>query len=119
MANPNIRNVATLIGNSVAQNATTTFADFVSNAAASNTLYRITTLSASNLDGTNAQNVSIDFVRSSINYAIVRGVTIPAGSTLVPVTKDSSIYLKEGDKLQVRASTNSNVQIFCSFEELS
>jgi len=119
MANPNIRNVVTLVGNTVVQNATTVFANLVINSASSGKICRITTINASNLDGTTAQNVSIDLVRSSASYSVVRGVTIPAGSTLVPITKDNSLYLLEGDVLQSKASANASVQIVCSFEELS
>ena len=119
MANPNIRNVVTLLGNTVVQNATTVFANLVVNAASSGKIVKINTINASNLDGTNAQNVSIDLVRSSASYSVVRGVTIPAASTLVPVSRENGLYLLEGDTLQSRASTNSNVQIICSFDELS
>jgi len=119
MANPNIRQLTTLTGNTAVQNVTTVFADLVSNAAASNSIYRITMLSASNLNETTSQNVSVDLVRSSASYSLIRGATVPAGSTLVPVTKDSAIYLTEGDKLQSKASANANIQIICSYEVLS
>lgn len=119
MANPNIRNVVTLVGNTVVQNATTVFANLVVNSASSGKILRIGTISASNLDGTNSQNVSVDLVRSSASYSVVRGVTIPAASTLIPVSRELGLYLLEGDTLQTKASTNSNVQIVCSFDELS
>jgi len=119
MANPNIRQLVTMTGNTAVQNSTTAFANLVSNDAASNSVYRITMLSASNLDTANTQNVSIDLVRNSASYSFVRGATIPAGASLVAISKYSAMYLVEGDTIQCKASTNSNVQIICSYEVLS
>jgi hypothetical protein len=119
MANPNIRQLVTMTGNTAVMNATTEFANLVSNAADSNSIYRIITLSASNLDIAASQNVSVDLLRSSASYSFIRGATIPAGASLVAVSKDSSLYLVEGDVLQCKAGTNSNVQIICSYEVLS
>jgi hypothetical protein len=39
-------------------------------------------------------------------------------STLVLIGKDAPLYLIEGDTLQARASTNSSIQVVCSYEVL-
>jgi hypothetical protein len=119
MANPNIVNVTTIYGETAVLEATTANANVVQNSSGSNQIYKINSLFASNLNGSSTMDINIDLIRSSNNFALVRNVTIPYNSTIIPISKDSSIYLKEGDALQVSASSNSNVQVICSYEVIA
>ena len=116
MSNPNIRNLTTLTGNTAVAGLTTSNVDIVVNGVASNTLLKIVNLSVSNITGVNNESISVDLVRGGVAYSAARGVTVPMNSTLVLMGKDAPLYLIEGDKLQARASTNSSIQVVCSYE---
>jgi len=118
MSNPNIRNLTTLTGNTAVASLTTSSIDIVANGAASNTLLKIVNFAASNITGVNNESISVDLVRSGVAYSTARSVTVPMNSTLVLIGKDAPLYLIEGDTLQARASTNSSIQIVCSYEVL-
>lgn len=119
MANPNIRQLVTMTGNTAVMNVTTANANLISNGAATNSIYRIVMLTAANITDAFNANVSIDLVRNSASYGLIRGLTVPFNGAITVITKDSALYLVEGDTIQCRASANANVQIICSYEVLA
>jgi pyruvate/2-oxoacid:ferredoxin oxidoreductase beta subunit len=119
MANPNIVNVTTIYGETAVLAATTANANVVQNAAASNQIYKINSLFASNLNDASDMDVTVDIVRSGTNYSLARNITVPFNATVVVIAKDSTLYLQEGDALSCAASSNSNVQIVCSYEVIA
>lgn len=119
MAAPNIVGVATITGKTAIQSITTSATAIVTNSAASGKVFKINSLVVANIDGTNSANVTADFYRSSTAYAIASVITVPAGSTLVIISKDTSIYLEENDALRLTASANGDLQAVCSYEEIS
>jgi len=118
MANPNIVNVTSMLGETIGATATTSFADLVANAAASGTVYKISSLIATNTDIAVDRDVSVDFVRNGTSYALASSITVPTSTTLVAISKDHGIYLQEGDKIQVKADS-SNIHFVCSYEVIS
>ena len=119
MANPNIVNVATINGNTAVQAVGTSAAAIVTNSAASGKIYKINSLIIANIDGTNGADITADLYRSSTAYHLAKTVTVPADSTLVLLSKDTSIYLLEGDSLRLTASESSDLEAVCSWEEIS
>ena len=119
MANPNIVNVTSIQGETAVAVATTDFADLIENVTASNKVYKINSLSASNVSTIESVDVSVDLVRSSNSYAVVRNLSIPTTSSLIAISKDHSLYLQEGDKIQVKASSATSIEIICSYEVIS
>lgn len=119
MANPNIVDVTTIYGETDVLNATTANANVVQNAGASGEVYKVNVFSASNLDETYDQDITLELIRDANSYAIANKVTIPYASTIMILTKDTALYLKEGDALSCRASSNANVQVICSYEVIS
>ena len=117
MANPNIVAVATINGKTAVANVTTTATAIVTNSAASNKVFKVNALIVSNIDGTDTADVSVDLFRSSYPYYIVRTVTVPADASVDVLAK--SVYLEEGDSLRVAASANDDLQVVCSYEEIS
>ena len=116
MANPNLLNLTSVVGESSARTLTTSVNDLVANTASSNKLYRINSILVSNVDGTNAATVSIQFVRvSSIRY-IALNINVPAQSSLVLLSKDSPLYLMEDDKLRGNASASLDLSVFISYD---
>jgi len=117
MAAPNIVNVATITGKIALANVTTSFANLVVNTAASGKVFKVNALYVTNVDGSSNVDISIGVVRSSYSFALANTVTVPADSTLDMVSK--SIYLEEGDFIEVKASANNDALAICSYEELS
>ena len=119
MAAPNIVSVATITGKPDVLDATPTATAVTTNSAASGQVYKINSVLISNIDGTNNADITLDLFRSSNAYNIVSTVTVPADSTLVALSKETTIYLEEGDALRATASANSDLQVLCSYEIIS
>lgn len=119
MAAPNIVNVATIVGKTAVLAATTSATAIVTNGAASGKVLKINTLNIANVNGTSAADITIDLYRSTTAYRLLYTVSVPADATLVAISKDTSIYLEEGDSLRLTASANSYLEGVCSYEEIS
>jgi hypothetical protein len=119
MANPNIVGVTTILGKTALQSVTTTTTAIVENTAASNKIFKINSLIISNIDGVNAADVTVDVFRSSTSFRLASTITVPADATLVVISKDTTIYLEEGDSIRCQASANGDLQAICSYEEIS
>jgi hypothetical protein len=121
MANPNIVSVTDIKGRTASSAVATTSTDFVTNAASSNKIYKINTIIVSNVDGTNAADATVTFYDASTSSTIhlAKTISVPANSTLVVLSKDTAIYLEEGDKVSGLASAASDLEIIISYEEIS
>lgn len=119
MANPNIINVSDIRGNTAVQNVTTVSTALVTNSASSNSLYKIVMLSVSNISDIDDVAITVTLQRSSAAYSLANNINVPLNSSLVLITKDSAVYLVEGDTLNCKASANANAQIVCSYEVIS
>ena len=124
MAAPNIVNVTTLTGKTVVADLTTTNSTLVvENVAASGKVFKINSLIVSNVDGTNAADITINlFSEDNIGGTgtqIVSTVTVPADASLVVISKDTAIYLEEDRSIGATASAASDLKVVCSFEEIS
>ena len=96
MAAPNIVNVTSIYGKTAydAQVATSASA-VLTNANGSNKLYKINTIIAANIDGVNDADITI-YVANNVStqlFHLARTITVPADSTLVIISKDTSFYL--------------------------
>ena len=124
MAAPNIVNVTTITGKSAVVDLTTTSATaVVSNAAASGKVFKINSLVVSNVDGTNAADITISFF-SEDNIGgtateIVSTVSVPADASLVVIDKNTSIYLEEDRSLGATAGAANDLKVIVSYEEIS
>jgi len=124
MAAPNIVNVTTITGKtaSVAL-STTSMTSLVSNAAASGKVFKINSIIVANVDGANVCDVTVDlFSEDDIGgtgYSLASTVAVPADSSLVVLDKNSAIYLEEDKSIGVQASAADDLEIICSYEEIS
>ena len=119
MAAPNIVNVTTIIGHTDVQSVGTSATAIVENSAASGKVYKVNSLIIANVDGTNSADITVDLFRSSTSYKIASTVTVPADASLVVISKETAIYLEEGDSLRCLASASGDLQAVCSYEEIS
>ena len=117
MSAPNIVNVTNINGKTAVASVTTSASDIVANASDSGLVLKVNALYISNIDGTNAATVTVDLYRSSVAYAIVSTVSIPANSTMDLISK--ALYLEEGDSLRLTASADGDLQAVCSYESIS
>lgn len=119
MANPNIVNVTTILANTAVLALTTTAANIISNPASSNKVYKINALTVANGSTSTSANVSVDYQKSGTHYPLVGNVTVPTSATLVVISKDSSMYLLEGDSLRCNATASIGMTAVVTFEEIS
>ena len=127
MAAPNIVAVSTIRGKSNVANLTTTSSSIVVNPVNSGQVFKINTIMISNIDGTNAGNVSVELFKfgaqntstglGNATYGIANSVTVPAKSSLDVMSK--SLYLEEGDQIKAKADANNRLHLITSFEEIS
>jgi hypothetical protein len=124
MAAPNIVNVTSIIGKTNVVDLTTTNATLVvENAAASNKVLKINSLVVSNVDGTNAADITISlYSEDNIGGTatqIVSTVSVPADASLIVIDKNSFIYLEEDKSIGATAGSASDLKVVCSYEEIS
>jgi len=120
MANPNIVNVSSILGKVAGQAVTTSATAIVSNAAASGTIVKINSLIVSNIDGTNAADITAYVYKNGATaHYLAYTISVPADATLVVLSKDTSIYLEENDSIYLQASANSDLSAVCSYEIIS
>jgi len=119
MAAPNLTNITTITGKTATQSIGTSASAIVTNSAASGKVYKINSLVVANIDGSNAADITADLYRSSTAYKMTSTIAVPANSTLVIITKETGIYLEEGDSLRLTASATGDLTAICSYEEIS
>ena len=124
MAAPNIVNVTTITGKSAVVDLTTTAATaVVSNAAASGKVFKINSLVVSNVDGTNAADITVSYYSEDdiggTATQIVSTVSVSADTTLVVIDKNTSIYLEEDRSIGATASVANDLKVVVSYEEIS
>ena len=56
---------------------------------------------------------------ATATYRLAYQITVPSKATLVVISKDTSIYLEEGDYINLTASANSYLHGVVSYEEIS
>ena len=117
MAAPNIVNVTTINGNTAVANVSTVAANLVTNAASSGKVYKLNALYISNIDGVSNYTANVSVYRDSVEYAIAKTITVPADASIDILSK--AVYLQEGDALRIAGSSNSVMQVVCSYEEIS
>ncbi len=124
MSAPNIVNVGTITGKTAyLALANTNATTLVSNAASSGKVFKINTIVVANVDGTNTANISVDLHSeddgAGTGYALASTIDVTADSTLVVVDKTTSIYLEENKSIVVTASEANDLEVTCSYEEIS
>jgi len=124
MANPNIVNVSDIRGKTTYAALTTTLTtSLLSNASASNKVFKINSILISNVDGTNSADatVSINTLAdgSGTSYKIASTIPVPADAALQLIDKSSSFYLEEDKSILGGASVNGDLEVIISYEEIS
>jgi hypothetical protein len=124
MANPNLASATSvLVGNALIRLTSTSATQVVSNAASSGKAYLIDSLIVSNLDGTNAADITLDLFASATNTGtatkIAHTITVPADATLIVISKENPISLMEDQSIYATASAADDLHVVASWKELS
>ena len=117
MANPNIVAVTSIIGTTETFALTTTLTTLVTCAA--NHVYKINSIIVTNIDGTNAADVTVNYNDGTNTRAIGSTISVPADAALNLVDKNSGFYLMENDIISGLASANSDLVCLISYEDIS
>lgn len=124
MSNPNILNVTSIYGKTAyVALSSTSVTTVVSNTASSGKVYKINTIIVSNVDGTNAANISINLYSQDdlggTAYAVAKTISVPADASLVVLDKASAIYLEEDKSIGATAGAADDLVVICSWEEIA
>lgn len=115
MANPNMLNVTSIKGYTIGNFTGLSFGTFLENPTSSGKVLKITNLTfTSNGSSTTTQRLWIYDQNDSLVVSIFIA-PIPLNTTVVIVSKDTAIYLTEGQK--IKATTD--IHLMCSYEEIS
>jgi len=124
MAAPNIVNVSTITGVTtfVSGISSTNTSVIVSNAAASNQVYKLNTMVAANTTGSSA-NITVKIFNAAAgagtSVSIASTISVPSGSSLTIIGKDTPLYLEENRSVGAIAGTANAIDIVASYEVIS
>lgn len=127
MANPNIVNATTIVGNTssflISSTANPFATALVNNPASSGKVYKINSIVVANVDGTNPADISIALFSQDdlggTGTQIVSTITVPADATLIVTDKTTTFYLLEDKSIGATASAANDLVVTCSWEEIS
>jgi hypothetical protein len=124
MANPNIVNVTNIYGNtSTTLLSTTSATSIASNAAASGKVFKINSITVSNIDGTATASITINLYSaaalSGTATPIAYTIAVPANATLIVTDKTTSFYLLEDKSIGAVAGSSGDLVVTASWEEIN
>lgn len=118
MANPNLGTVSTIIGDTTTAALTTTITTALLSGVTDKVL-KVNTIVIANINGTNATSCTLSFFDGTTDRPFAYQVTVPAGSSVVLIDKNSGFYVKEGTAIRGGAGLNSYLTALISYETLS
>ena len=127
MANPNILQAGTVVGNTSTYLISSTADPFatalVNNAASSGKIYKINSIVVANVDGAAAADITIKIFSQDdlggTGTAIASTISVPADASLIVTDKTTAFYLLEDKSLGATASAANDLVVTCSWEEIS
>jgi hypothetical protein len=127
MANPNILQAATVVGNTstflISSTANPFATALVNNAASSGKVYKINSIVVANVDGSAAADITISIFSEDdlggTGTAIASTISVPADATLIVTDKTTSFYLLEDRSIGATASAANDLVVTCSWEEIN
>lgn len=123
MANPNIVNVTSIIGNSLSVAVATSATQLASNAASSGKVFKINSIVIANIDGTSAAEITVNIYSAAAlggtAIAIASTISVPADASLIVTDKTTSFYLLENQSIGALASAANDLVATISFEEIN
>lgn len=118
MANPNIINVATIQGETLTANLTTTFTTTLLSGITDKIL-KINSIIVSNIDGILPTSFNMYLVEGATTRPFAYQITVPGAASLVLIDRNSGFYLKEGQSIQGGASSTDDLAVLISYDVIS
>ena len=130
MANPNIANASSILGNTTYLTPSgTTAVVLLNNTASSNKVFKINQIVAANVTSS-AANTTVSVYSngaqsqgsapsSGTAYPVASTISVPANSSLVVADKTTAIYLMENQSITVTSGTGSAITYTISYEDIS
>lgn len=124
MTAPNIVNTTTMTLKTEAfslVNVSPTVA--VNNAAASGLVKKVVSLTVSNINGANDSAITVtindqdDGAGTAVSLATT--IVVPANSTLIVIDANAPIFLQEDQSIVATASTNGDLDVVVSYQEIA
>lgn len=131
MANPNIVNTTTILGNTTYLTpAVTTAVVLLANPASSGEVFKVNSIIAANVDGTNTVTTTVSLYTNGAvaqgsapsggtAFPIASTISVPANASLIVVDKTTPIYLTEGTSIVVTSGTASKITYTLVYEDVS
>ena len=123
MANPNITGVTAIYGKSFGNVLTTSNAIIIANGSGSGNVLKINNIVVSNVDGTAAADVTIEYNTTAAGTGtpirLASTISVPADATLIVTDKSTSFYLEENTCLKGFASAAGDLEVLVSYEIIS
>jgi hypothetical protein len=123
MANPNIVNVTSILGNSLSVAVGTSATQLASNASSSGKVFKINSIVIANIDGTSAANITVNIYSAAAlggsALAIASTISVPANASLIVTDKTTAFYLLENQSIGATAGTTGDLVATISFEEIN
>ncbi len=119
MANPNIAAATSITGETNATLLTTAAVAYLTTP--SDTVFKVNSLTVANIT---ASGITVDVTMRPVAspttlFNIAKSVSVPANTTLVLVSKDTSFYIPEGGSLFALCSATSSAHMVVSYEAIS
>lgn len=126
MANPNIVNVTTINGLTVANTPSTTSATvLVNNPASSGQVFKVNTLIATNMSGVANTTIACTVAYNNgangtgTSYPVSNTIPVPTTASLIVLDKSSALYLTENTSIMVTSASAAGISYVCSYEVIS
>ena len=123
MANTNIVNVTSIVGNSLSVAVATSATQLASNAASSGKVFKINSIVIANIDGTSAADITVNIYSAAAlggtAIAIASTISVPADASLIVTDKTTMFYLLENQSIGALASATGDLVATISFEEIT
>lgn len=123
MAIPNIVNVSSIQAKSFGNVLTTSNVIILANQSSSGNVIKINNIVVSNVDGTSAADVTIEFNTAAAGNGtatrLASTISIPPDASLIVTDKSTGFYMEENTCIKGLASANGDLEVFVSFEVIS
>lgn len=121
MANPNMLSLTSITGQQVEiALSVNTLVQLLSNAAASNQLYKVNAIYVCNTDNATAYPITVATYSAAAlggtGYPIASTLSVPPNSTVVVVDKDANMYVNEDRSIGITAGTANKLVVTASYE---
>lgn len=119
MAAPNLKSPTTITGKTVSYAVTASLTAVLTNTAASGKVLKVNSVYCSNVDGTTSADIDLAYYNGSTDVYMAYRIAVPIKATQILISRESYIYLQEGDSLKANASAANDLVMVISYEEIS